>query len=57
MHNPAALGTMSIVGEQVRRFHMAPQHPPRFLKIVDDAKTRVRETNAIATEARAQAAK
>ena len=25
---------------------MAPQHPPRFLKIVDDAKTRVRETTA-----------
>jgi len=24
---------------------MAPQHPPRFLKIVEDAKTRVRETN------------
>jgi 3-mercaptopyruvate sulfurtransferase SseA len=23
---------------------MAHQHPPRFLKIVDDAKTRVRET-------------
>ena len=23
---------------------MAQQHPPRFLKIVDDAKTRVRET-------------
>ena len=23
---------------------MAPQHPPRFLKIVDDAKQRVRET-------------
>jgi len=23
---------------------MAPQHPPRFLKIVGDAKTRVRET-------------
>ena len=22
-----------------------PQHPPRFVKIVDDAKTRVRETN------------
>jgi rhodanese-related sulfurtransferase len=22
-----------------------PQHPPRFLKIVNDAKTRVRETN------------
>src|SRR5947209_3105617 len=24
---------------------MAHSHPPRFLKIVDDAKTRVRETN------------
>lgn len=24
---------------------MAHQHPPRFLKLVDDAKTRVRETN------------
>ena len=24
---------------------MAQKHPPRFLKIVDDAKTRVRETN------------
>lgn len=24
---------------------MAPQHPPRFLKIVDDAKTRVREAS------------
>jgi len=24
---------------------MAHQHPPRFLKIVDDAKTRVRKTN------------
>lgn len=24
---------------------MAQQHPPRFLKIVDDAKTRVRETD------------
>ncbi len=24
---------------------MAHQHPPRFLKIVDDAKTRLRETN------------
>lgn len=23
---------------------MAPKHPPRFLKIVEDAKTRVRET-------------
>lgn len=24
---------------------MAQQHPPRFLKIVDDAKARIRETN------------
>jgi rhodanese-related sulfurtransferase len=24
---------------------MAPNHPPRFLKIVDDARTRIRETN------------
>ena len=24
---------------------MAHQHPPRFLKIVDDAKTRIRETD------------
>ncbi len=24
---------------------MANQHPPRFLKIVDDARTRIRETN------------
>jgi rhodanese-related sulfurtransferase len=24
---------------------MTPQHPPRFLKIVSDSKTRVRETN------------
>jgi rhodanese-related sulfurtransferase len=24
---------------------MAHQHPPRFLKIVDDAKTRIKETN------------
>jgi rhodanese-related sulfurtransferase len=31
---------------------MAPQHPPRFLKIVDDAKKRVRETNVDAVKAR-----
>src|SRR5258707_10032025 len=31
---------------------MAPQHPPLFLKIVDDAKTRVRETNVDAVKAR-----
>lgn len=31
---------------------MAHQHPPRFLKIVDDAKTRIRETNVGAVKAR-----
>ena len=31
---------------------MAQQHPPRFLKIVDDAKTRVRETNVDAVKTR-----
>ncbi len=31
---------------------MAHQHPPRFLKIVDDAKTRVRETNADTVKSR-----
>ena len=31
---------------------MAHQHPPRFLKIVDDAKTRVRETNIGEVKAR-----
>ena len=31
---------------------MAHQHPPRFLKIVDDAKTRVRETNVDEVKAR-----
>lgn len=31
---------------------MALQHPPRFLKIVDDAKTRVRETNVDAVKTR-----
>ena len=31
---------------------MAQQHPPRFLKIVDDAKTRVRETNVDAVKAK-----
>jgi rhodanese-related sulfurtransferase len=29
---------------------MAVQHPPRFLKIVNDAKTRVRETNVDAVK-------
>jgi rhodanese-related sulfurtransferase len=31
---------------------MAHQHPPRFLKIVDDAKTRVRETSVDAVKTR-----
>jgi len=31
---------------------MAHHHPPRFLKIVDDAKTRIRETNADAVKTR-----
>ena len=31
---------------------MAHQHPPRFLKIVDDAKTRIRETNVDAIKQR-----
>ncbi len=31
---------------------MAHQHPPRFLKIVDDAKTRVRETDVDAIKSR-----
>jgi rhodanese-related sulfurtransferase len=31
---------------------MAHQHPPRFLRIVDDAKTRVRETNVDEVKAR-----
>ena len=31
---------------------MAPNHPPRFLKIVDDARTRVRETTVDAIKAR-----
>ncbi len=31
---------------------MAPKHPPRFLKIVDDARTRVRETTVDDIKAR-----
>ena len=31
---------------------MSHQHPPRFLKIVDDAKTQIRETNAGEVKAR-----
>jgi rhodanese-related sulfurtransferase len=39
------------VGNQKGAF-MAHQHPPRFLKIVDDAKKRVRETNVDAVKTR-----
>lgn len=31
---------------------MANQHPPRFLKIVDDARARIRETNVDAVKTR-----
>jgi rhodanese-related sulfurtransferase len=31
---------------------MAPNHPPRFLKIVEDAKTRIRETTVDAIKSR-----
>jgi rhodanese-related sulfurtransferase len=40
-----------IVGDARRLFAMA-QHPPRFLKIVDDARTRIRETNVDVVKAR-----
>jgi rhodanese-related sulfurtransferase len=50
MHNPATLGTM-FSADREKEF-MAHQHPPRFLKIVDDAKTRVRETNVDAVKKR-----
>jgi rhodanese-related sulfurtransferase len=36
---------MFIVANRLKGALMAHQHPPRFLKIVDDAKKRVRETN------------
>src|ERR1700678_715495 len=45
MQNPAALGRMLIVNRLGKEPLMALQHPPRFLKIVGDAKARVRETN------------
>lgn len=31
---------------------MAPSHPPRFLKIVDDARTRIRETTVEVVKSR-----
>jgi len=35
-----------------KEFFMAHQHPPRFLKIVDDARSRVRETDVDAVKKR-----
>jgi rhodanese-related sulfurtransferase len=35
-----------------KEFFMAHQHPPRFLKIVDDARARVRETDVDAVKKR-----
>jgi rhodanese-related sulfurtransferase len=62
MRNRSTLGTM--LGASMLRASaessadlfkgvlMAHQHPPRFLKIVDDATTRVRETNVDAVKSR-----
>jgi rhodanese-related sulfurtransferase len=33
------------IAQSIQGVPMAHQHPPRFLKIVDDAKTRIRETS------------
>jgi rhodanese-related sulfurtransferase len=38
--------------DHLRGEFMAHQHPPRFLKIVDDAKSRIRETNVDETKKR-----
>jgi rhodanese-related sulfurtransferase len=43
------LGTIS---KSEERILMAHQHPPRFLKIVDDARSRVRETDVDKVKAR-----
>ena len=53
MRNPFAVGRM--FSDYIDELHqegvvMALQHPPRFLKIVNDAKTRVRETNVDAVK-------
>lgn len=50
MHNRATLGRMFSADSENKL--MAHQHPPRFLKIVEDAKTRVRETNIDAVKKR-----
>jgi rhodanese-related sulfurtransferase len=48
----APVPTLLLLLCSAKEFFMAHQHPPRFLKIVDDAKTRVRETNVDAVKAR-----
>jgi hypothetical protein len=50
MHNPETVGRMFNADSEKKL--MAHQHPPRFLKIVEDAKTRVRETNVDAVKKR-----
>src|ERR1700693_3080488 len=52
VRSPAPLGRMFIVRLPAKGVFMPHQHPPRFLKIVDDAKKRVRETNVDAVKAR-----
>jgi rhodanese-related sulfurtransferase len=41
-----------LIADSYQGVLMAHQHPPRFLKIVDDAKTRVLETNVDDVKAR-----
>jgi len=45
MHAAARIDSMLIAKDRLQRGPMAHQHPPRFLKIVDDARGRIRETN------------
>src|SRR6202162_5057499 len=53
VHIPCVMHTNGLVlCWQPKRSFMAHQHPPRFLKIVDDAKKRVRETNVDAVKTR-----
>src|SRR6202140_5668635 len=52
VRSPAPLGRMFTLRLPAKGVFMAPQHPPRFLKIVDDARKRVRETDVDAVKAR-----
>lgn len=45
------IGTMSLI-RKMKEHSMAHQHPPRFLKIVDDARMRIRETDVDQVKAR-----